>query len=361
MNKLPLIDYILGDQYTIPNASLKYYDESVLRLKYLTMPCPIPNKLLIPHINNITSKNYYKLQHIYRKKYNLILPKDIPTTLLTFYKQNNITIHKSMMVYGVVVQPNRITKNATIAWSKILTKTSNVVLWLLESNNKSHGDHLNKFVFERMQQYIINIIIKNMNLIDPIIINNISKYYQKRIIIMPHEPYNEHVKRLYYSVDLILDTSPINGGSSTCAALQAGVPVITRSKYNGSAVIYSNLGASFLNSINNREIINFFITYNYAQYVHNSIKYANMDMFTLNKKNKIRKNILMGHGTHFTNNNNNSKNYLFDGDWWLKNVINGCIFVWNNYVKQKKIFDYKKIKNQNNIFQYIPPKYVDIV
>jgi predicted O-linked N-acetylglucosamine transferase (SPINDLY family) len=85
-------------------------------------------------------------------------------------------------------------------WVKILQRVPNSVLWLL-AEDETHKTHLKNFM--------------HGDGID-----------EARLIFAPRLSYDQHMAR-YQVADLILDTLPFNGGTTTADALWAGVPVLT--------------------------------------------------------------------------------------------------------------------------------------
>lgn len=100
------------------------------------------------------------------------------------------------------------------------------------------------------------LILKTFTLFDATTRQNIVDMFARRgisaerIVLMPWETTPKHLES-YNLVDIGLDTSPFNGGVTTCEAMWMGVPVITLA---GTAY-HSRVGASILSNIGLPELV----------------------------------------------------------------------------------------------------------
>ena len=136
------IDYIIADSCLIPKEKIEYYTEKVIY-----MPGSFfPNQSQI----KISSKNFTK---------------------------ENLQLPQKNFIFGSFNNSYKITPEIFKTWMKILQRTNNSVLWLLNNNDKATN-----------------------NLIKAAETNNIDP---KRLIFAEKLPYDEHLKRFKY-MDLFL-------------------------------------------------------------------------------------------------------------------------------------------------------------
>ncbi len=159
------IDYIIGDNFLIPNNFEKFYTEKILRL---------PNSFF-PNPTNIK---------ISKKKFN----------------KKNVGIPDKCFVFGSFNNSYKITPIVFEAWMNILKKTNNSVLWLL-NNNEIASKNLKK----ECRKFDVD---------------------TERIIFADKLIYDEHLKR-FEIMDLFLDTFPYNGHTTVIEAIRRKVPTLT--------------------------------------------------------------------------------------------------------------------------------------
>ena len=214
-----VIDYIIADKIVIPDNYEKFYSE-----KILSMPnCYLCNDAKITKDNKTIS----------RKDFNL------PEHGFIFTCFNN---------------NKKITPKEFDIWMRLLTKIKGSVLWL----NKP-----NKLAIENLYREA-----EKRN-VDP-----------KRLIFANKVPFDLHLARLSLG-DLGLDTFNFNGHKTTCDALQAGLPVLTKLGKNFSARVSSSL----LTSIGIKELI----TYNESQYEETALRLASNRNEFVKLKSKLEK------------------------------------------------------------------------
>jgi len=162
------LDYIIADLNVIPVKSQKYYSEKICYLPYSYMPFDNSNKK-----NSKNSKF---------NRYDLGLP------------ENKLVLASFNNSY-------KITPNIFKVWMSLLNKIENSVLWLAANNKWSVSNLINE-----SQKWSI----------DP-----------SRIIFAQRlTDVVDHLERQKFA-DLMLDTSPYNGHTTTIDALWSGVPVIS--------------------------------------------------------------------------------------------------------------------------------------
>ena len=212
------IDYIIADSCLIPKEKIEYYTEKVIY-----MPGSFfPNQSQI----KISSKNF--------TKENLYLP------------QKNF-------IFGSFNNSYKITPEIFKTWMKILQRTNDSVLWLLNNNDKATN-----------------------NLIKAAETNNIDP---KRLIFAEKLPYDEHLKRFKY-MDLFLDTFPYNAHTTASEAIRSEVPIITMMGESFA----SRVCGSLLSSIE----MNNLITKDLNEYENLAVEMAKNEFFYNEFKKKIK-------------------------------------------------------------------------
>jgi predicted O-linked N-acetylglucosamine transferase (SPINDLY family) len=160
----PLYDFILADDFIIPENDEKYYAESILRLPFAYQP-------------NI--ENRYQLNHKNRQDYGI--PSDA-------------------FVYCAFNQSFKITEFIFKAWLTLLEKYPKSILWLTESNSWATNNLKNY-----AERHGIN---------------------SERIIFAKRVPNEEHIAR-HALADIYLDTLPYNAHTSASDALAMNIPIVT--------------------------------------------------------------------------------------------------------------------------------------
>lgn len=160
----PFMDYIIADRVLIPEEHRQYYTEQVLYLPHCFQANDDKRVIAPPK-----SKSHFGL------------PEDA-------------------FVFGCFNQSAKFTPILFEVWLSILRQVPNSVLWLIE-DSPTQVENLRTYSQERG--------------IDP-----------NRLIFTGKLPYPEHLAR-YTHIDLVLDTLPFNGGTTTSDALWGGAPVLT--------------------------------------------------------------------------------------------------------------------------------------
>ncbi len=182
------MDAILADQIVVPQGDEAHYGERVIRL---------PNTFQINDHHRVIADGHS------RKFYGL--PEDglVLASFNSSYKLNPSTFD---------------------IWCRLLHASSNIVLWLLGENDAQIS-----------------------NLREEVAARHVNP---ERVIFAGRLPYAEHLAR-YAHVDLVLDTMPFNGGTSTSDALWGGAPVLTCAGNTFAA----RMSASLLNAAGLAELI----------------------------------------------------------------------------------------------------------
>ncbi len=161
----PYMDYIIADQTIVPDASLKYYTETVIRLPSFQAndsSKPIPEKTIM--------------------RAELKLPE-------------------TGFVFCCFSNTYKITPDVFDSWMRILKRTEGSVLLLYAGDDETAG----------------NLAREALN----------RGVDANRLIFGERLPMDQYLAR-YRSADLFLDTSPYNAGATASDALWAGLPVLTR-------------------------------------------------------------------------------------------------------------------------------------
>lgn len=183
------IDYIIADPYTAPEGSDSQFTEAVIRL---------------PHCYQMNSQSRnVPLESPSRAEYGL------PDDALVFADFNNSYKYTAAMF---------------ATWMNILKAVPGSILWLYESRQEATRN-------------LINLATKHG--VDP-----------ARLYFATALPVKEHLKR-YLHVDLVLDTAPVGGHTTTSDALWSGAPVLVM---KGERFI-SRVGESLLTNAKLPELV----------------------------------------------------------------------------------------------------------
>lgn len=159
------MDYIIADKTIIPEENKKFYFEKTIYLPDTYQPYN-PNQTI-------------KLKNFNRERFN---------------------IPNSKFIYCCLNKVEKISPKIFNSWLKILKKTENTSLLLLDENLEAKNN-------------LLKIISKN-------------KVDCSRIIFSPFTSYSEHLERFHYC-DIFLDTYPYSGHTTASEALSNGLPLLT--------------------------------------------------------------------------------------------------------------------------------------
>lgn len=217
------IDYIIGDKTLIPIDESKFYTEKIIYLPNCFQPNDSKRKI------GIASQ---------REAYGL--------------KNENF-------VFGCFNQPAKITPEVFSAWMRILESVPNSVLWLAVDEEDAKS-----------------------NLLAHASAKGIAA---NRICFAERVSYEEHLARHKF-VDLMLDTFPFNGGTTTSDSLWSGTPILTIAGRSFA----SRMGASLLNCMG----LNSLITTSVDNYVSRAIELAIFSEKLIKIRNNLAKEVKSG-------------------------------------------------------------------
>lgn len=182
------IDYVVGDDYTIPEHLKKYYPEKIIRLPWT-----------------------YQIND-YRSRYLPPKGNKPPHPLIS-----------NGPILGVFNNINKIRRECWDVWLDIMEEVKHAQLWLL---------HPGELAKKNILRYTAK---KGID--------------EKRIIFVPKMKQDGHAKRLQWC-DLMLDPWPYGGHTTTSDAIFAGVPVVTMPGNNfASRVSAGLLKAAYLDEM----------------------------------------------------------------------------------------------------------------
>jgi predicted O-linked N-acetylglucosamine transferase (SPINDLY family) len=241
------IDYIIADQNIL--ISDNDFTEKVLKIKEIWSTLDI---------NNIFSQ----IQELPQKKNKYI----------TFGAFNNF---------------NKLNKNTLILWSEILKNVPGSKIFF---NNYTYED-------SRVRNFLYSVFEKN----------NIKK---NRILI-ENGGNREKILKDYNKIDILLDTYPYGGGTTSLEAAWMCVPILTISGANfvsrGATSVNQSLGMSDWNCTNG------------AEYLEKAIKFSN----DVNSLEKLKSELIA----------KRMNNKIFDNIFYARNFYSLMREVWNKYLE----------------------------
>ena len=215
------MDYIISDDVLIPKKNYKFYNEEILNM---------PNSFLpSPEVLNISKKDY---------------------------KRDDLNIPKDCFVFGSFNNSYKITPEIFYAWTKVLKRTDNSILWLLNKNSTATKN--------------LKVEAKRCG------IDN------SRIIFADKLTYKDHLKR-FENMDLFLDTFPYNAHVTAMEALRTGVPILTII----GETFASRVAGSLLSALD----LNYLICNNIDSYIEVACEMASNKKTYKNIKLKLLNNI----------------------------------------------------------------------
>ncbi len=208
---LRTIDYILADQTSVPYEEQKYFSEKVVYL---------PTTRLSFYPPHLKEDNY---------------PSELPVK------------EKGYFTFGCYQEIEKINDKVLKIWSKILAQAPHAhIRFQVDFKNEKE-----KTIFlKRLQE---------------------AKIPEERIILAEISPREDYLHS-YAQVDMVLDTFPYNGRTTTCEALWMGVPTLT---LRGDSMP-SRQGAVLLSAIDLPD----WIANSKEEYIHKAIEFSN-DLETL--------------------------------------------------------------------------------
>lgn len=181
-NSRPLFDYIIADNYIIPNGDEKNYAEKVLKIE----GCYQPNVACRSEFHPVKKKDY--------------------------------GFADDDFIFASFGQSIKISQQRFDSWLKILNGAPNSKLWLLESNSDC-ADNLWEYSEKR-------------------------GIAAERIRFAPKVSFEDHMNR-HQVIDLFLDTFPYNAHTSASDALWASCPILTTSGSTFASRVAGSILMSF--------------------------------------------------------------------------------------------------------------------
>lgn len=162
---MPWIDYVIGDEFALPDALAPYFSEQFLRLRTCFLPVDRRRYESVPAIDRASEG----------------LPEDA-------------------VVFGVFNNSYKITRPMVDLWVQILQQVPSGVLWLVDDNPEAT---------RQLRSYLAG------QGVDP-----------ARLIFSPRASTERYQSRLRL-VDLFLDCFPYNAGSTARDVVHMGTPLLT--------------------------------------------------------------------------------------------------------------------------------------
>jgi len=200
---LPNIDYAIADRYVLPESELAFFQEKPIYME---------------HCFQVNDRKRLPASEKGRGEFGLPEEK---------------------FVFGVFKNPLKLRRDVLDVWMRILNRVSDSVLCLL-TYEKETQESLLRYAAER-------------------------GIGAERIVFTGLVPPDDNFAR-YRSTDLVLDTYPFNGGTSTSDALWMGVPVLTCSGRSFA----SRMSGSLLRTAGAPELI----SNSLADYEEFAVRYA---------------------------------------------------------------------------------------
>ena len=212
------IDYIVGDKYVTPLTNQNKFTEKIYQLKKIWQCFSISN----------------------------------PNFVSTPIKKNS----EKNVIFGSLVNHIKINENVIEIWSKILNETHNSKLFL-KCNFFSKPKVLDAFI-----QRLDNKIRKN------------------QLIIEGRSSYSDYLN-CYNKIDIVLDTFPSSGATTSFDASYMGVPILTK-------INKDNFWFRTGESINKNLNMNDWIAKDEADYIQKAIKFSEDKKYLINLKPELR-------------------------------------------------------------------------
>ena len=239
------IDYKITDSVADPIGSSKFYSEELL------------------YIDNYSKKHISFLNYVPMIYNSKCIFFDIA---YEWSKKNGEPI-----IFGSINRPAKNNDELMSIWSKILEKVPSSKILIKIKSVSSERD-------------IINYYLTGL------------KITEDRLIIVEYQQSNNDYFRVFNKIDILLDTFPYSGTTTTCDALYMSTPVITLQEHGTNRSVHpTNVSASIIKSIGLSELV----ASSRDEYIDISVKLA----LDLNRIYNYRETIR----TKFLNTNNCSE------------------------------------------------------
>lgn len=159
-----VVDYVVGDAYTVPAGRELQYPEKVIRLN-----------------------------RVYQVNDHAAMPRRTPPS------RRALGLPEGVPVLGMFNQINKVRREVWQVWMEVLRRVPRAVLWLLDPGP---------------------LALENLRLA-----MNEAGIEVSRLLVAPRSPQEQHLARMQHC-DLMLDPWPYGGHTTTADALFAGVPVV---------------------------------------------------------------------------------------------------------------------------------------
>ena len=213
------IDYLIFDEYVVTKTNRKYLSEKVIYLP-----------------------NCYQCNDFSKTKQPKI-------------SRSELNLPEKSFIFSCINNPIKINDKMVKAWSRILNKTDNSILWILDYNI-----YFKKNLLIAFSKYAVDL---------------------KKIIFAPRVSYDKHINRLRQA-DLFLDTYPCNAHTTAVEHIWSEVPVLTLSG--------KTIASRVAGSINKHIGLSEMICKTYDEYEKKAIFLASNQELLIEVKNKIRRN-----------------------------------------------------------------------
>jgi len=206
--------------------------------------------------DNIHTKQIYTEKLIRLPKSFLLFKPNCQNSPLDLIMKND----SDTVVLGALNKELKNSKNTLEVWKKILNQTTNTKL-LIKLCSRDNGGNIQKSVEYYTKQLGVGV---------------------DRLIIKSWQEHSDYIG-LFKEIDILLDTFPYSGTTTSCHALYNSVPIVTI--YNNDYHIH-NVTASFLTHSGFPELI----TYSETEYIAKVVELSN----NMKKINEYKRTIHKG-------------------------------------------------------------------
>jgi predicted O-linked N-acetylglucosamine transferase (SPINDLY family) len=215
------MDYIIADDFLIPDTEKHFYSEKIIYLP-----------------------NQYQAQNNSLKFSEKLCSRAI------------LGLPENSFVYCAINNSYKISPEVFSVWMRVLKKTDNAVLWLLETNRE-----MKENLYRESIKYGVR---------------------SDRLLFTKYKPHDEYLEQFRHA-DLYLDTFDYNAGATASNALWAGLPVVTKV----GRTYTSRMAGSLLNSLGMYDSI----THTNAEYEQLAVNLAQNPVKCFALKAELSKNL----------------------------------------------------------------------
>ena len=243
----------------------------LIELNGLTKNNSLDVMLLNPAPIQISYIGYPNSTYLPSIKYRLVDKITDPINSLQFYTETKIYLSKCFLLFEPTIEYNLI---------KLHTANQNIIFGCLNKEFKNSNEFIEA----------CNIILKKNHLCQILFkvdsdesINYINEKFQNnnRIIFVSNHLTNLEYIDLFYKIDILLDTFPYCGTTTSCYALYNSVPIITL--YNKDYHVHNVTSSLLINSD-----LSELVAYTVDEYIDKAVQLS-IDLSRINSyKNIIR-------------------------------------------------------------------------